>query len=276
MRFAHTAAPAPVLDIALPVVAAAAGGAYAWGVWRARKGGAAWPPGRAASFFAGLGVLLAAEAASLRALAELRLSAHMVQHLLLLQLAPPLLWLGRPVQLALVAVPRTASSQLLRRTVVRPWVHRLVEWLGRPAVAFALFSGTLVLWHLPAAYVAAVESPALHAAEHAMFLGSALLWWRVLVDPVPRHHRAGVHDAFLLVFATGAVGDVIGATITLAPDVLYPVYAERAALAGADALADQRVAGLVMWLGGALYFALLFWLVVRSARRSAERRAVSG
>jgi cytochrome c oxidase assembly factor CtaG len=262
-------APEPHADLALGVLAVAAGAGYLWAAQRSSASGYAplerW---RASAFLGGLAALALAESPWLRALAEIRFSAHMFQHLLFLQLAPPLLLAGWPVQMAIRAAPRAWTARVLRETLASRRVRSLLEWLARPLSVFVLYAGAMVVWHIPAAYEAALRSEALHVLEHGMFLATAMLWWRLLVSPMPRHHRASPHTAFALVFATGAIGDLIGAAITLSPRPLYVGYVTRGVESGVDVMADQRLGGLAMWLSGALYFAILFWLLVRSTRAS--------
>ncbi|HTJ60185.1 MAG TPA: cytochrome c oxidase assembly protein, partial [Candidatus Saccharimonadales bacterium] len=149
---------------------------------RARPG---WPAWRAALFLLGLASLIAALASPIDAIALQLFSVHMVQHMLLLVVATPLLLAGAPVRPLLRGLPLA-----VRRTVVRAFARNtafraLVHLLRRPLVAAALYVVGLYAWHVPGLYDAAVLDPTIHVIEHTWFLVTALLFWSVVIDPVP-------------------------------------------------------------------------------------------
>jgi putative membrane protein len=187
--------------------------------------------------------------------AEASFAAHMLQHLLLTLLAAPLIVLGRPVQVVLRGLPKRESRLLLRATLGRSDVRRWLGHLLHPLSIVGLSNGFLVMWHLPPLYEAAVQSQPLHDLEHASFLGSALLFWWVLVEPMPRHHRLSTSAAVLALFGTWMISDLLGATLTLASRPLYPLYAAGPKPWGLSPLDDQRLGGLIMWVGGGLLYA---------------------
>ena len=213
---------------------------------------------RFACFAAGLGVLAFALLPPFADLAEGDLFvAHMAQHVVLLDVAPPLLLLGltgpllRPV---LAAVP----SALLR-PVTHPWVAL--------ALAFALFVG----WHVPFLFDAAVRHEPVHVLEHASFVAAGVLVWLPLLEtlPAPPWFGAGAKLGFLLVWRLGQT--VLGNVLLWASAPLYAVYANASA-GGLDPLADQRLAAaLMMGEGMVVFLALAVWLGAR-ALSDAERR----
>jgi putative membrane protein len=148
------------------------------------------------------------------------------------------------------------------------------RWFTLPLVAFALHALALWLWHVPAAYQATLRSNLAHTAQHASFLGTALLfWWMVLHS---RGARAAHGPAIFCLFATVLHTGVLGALLTLAPTVLYPDYVPWTRAWGLTPLEDQQLGGLFMWIpGGLAYVAaglalLADWL--RESGRRAERR----
>ena len=199
----------------------------------------------------------------------------MVQHVLLMMVAPPLLLLGRPwpriVRPVPLAVRRPVARAMLAGERLRP-LRVAARWLSSPLPAFVLFNVTLLAWHLPVLYDLTLRDGPVHDLEHALFFGTALLFWAHLVPtPGPALSPAG-----RAVYATAAilVSWVLAVAIGLAN---APLYAGYAALpnrpGGLSALADQQLAAGVMWVPGsvpltiALLFAVSSWLVPTSDRR---------
>ncbi|RZU75322.1 cytochrome c oxidase assembly factor CtaG [Micromonospora kangleipakensis] len=208
-------------------------------LWARRGVGRVVPVWRVAAFGVGVLTVLAAEQGPVHELAESSFAGHMAQHMLLLLVAGPLLAAGAaglPLSLA-APVP---LRRLLARWRVAPAVRRL-----RRSTTYALLAGggqTVVLWfwHLPGPYAAAVDRPAVHAAEHLSLLATAWLFWVPVLGP-PRH-RAPAPVTVLLLVGAMLPASALGAVLTFAP---APVYPDR--MLGADPLADQQLAGLLMW-----------------------------
>ncbi|HEY6707491.1 MAG TPA: cytochrome c oxidase assembly protein [Actinomycetota bacterium] len=265
----------PDLNILAALVAAAI--AYAAGLrrlWRAGPGApTGWP---AAAFAAGLATVAIALCSPLDTLAHGLFAAHMAQHMLLVMVAAPLLVLGAPgLPLAVALAPDWRRR--LGRLRHRPAVRAARDLLTRPLVAWAVHVGTLWAWHLPGPYQAALASDAVHAAEHASFLATAVLFWWVVLSRAGRH-RLAPGFAVLYLFAAALQGSALGALLTLAPAPLYPLQAAAAPPWGPAPLADQQLAGLVMWVPADLIYlgvaGTLFmrWLV--SLERTSPRREV--
>ena len=205
------------------------------------------PParGRVAAFLAGTGILAGAVLGPLAGWAEhSALSAHMLQHLLLM-LVVPLLWLlGLP-------------PWLLAPVARAPVVGRAGWWLTRPLAALALASAVQVAWHVPAAFDAALRVGALHALEHISFLAAGLLFWWPIAGPTPEWPRPSPPAQLLYLFLATIPMMAIAAPITLAEDVLYPFYRGADAAWPLTPRADQEVAGLLMWVGGMLGYLMV-------------------
>lgn len=232
------------------VLAGVAAACYGRGLrrlWRAGRGRGV-STRRAAAFFGGLVTLLVALASPLDGAAESLLSAHMVQHLLLLTVAPPLLILGRPLLVGLQGVSPEVRRDA-QRLGHRPWIRATVRRLTNPVFAWILQAAVVWAWHAPRAYQAALSSPWVHSFEHASFLAAAMaFWWPVLEPGVNRRLPRGADVLYLLTawLQSGALGALFA--FSTAP--VYPVYAARAAVLGSSALADQQLAGLLMWIPG--------------------------
>jgi putative membrane protein len=201
-------------------------------------------PGRGvrqpALFFGGLLVVLGALNGPLHDLSDFYLfSAHMVQHLLLTLVVPPLLLGGTPgwmIDAPLDVLLRWRGSRMVARAVTRP------------VPALALYAVALVGWHLPGPYGVALERHAWHVVEHLALIATAVLgWWPVLspARPLPRLHYG---PQILYLFAFGMPMTVVAAMITGAEHVLYPFYAAAPRVWDLSPLADQRLGGLIMWV----------------------------
>src|SRR5213079_1742686 len=140
-----------------------------------------------------------------------------------------------------------------------------------PLVLCLLHGLALWTWHLPALYQAALGSAAIHAAEHICFLGTACLFWWALIHG--RYGRLGYGMAAVFVFVTGVHSEVLGALLTFAPRVWYPLYAARSSAAGLDPLEDQQLAGLIMWIPFGVILLILGLGLFAAWLGAAERRA---
>jgi len=247
------------LDVAVIAYAAL----YLWGVARVRG---RWPLARSASFLAGLACLPVALQSGLGAYDERLLSVHMVQHMVLLLLAPLLLWGGRPVILALRALPAPRRAGVVRA------LDRL-RGILTPPVCVGLFSAVLLLTHLTPLFAATLRHPVLHAAEHVLFVAVGMVfWWPLLdADPVPAHRLGGFGRLVYLLAAMPAMG-LVGAYLNRATSVVYAPYAAPARALGLSAVADQQQAGAIMWVGGSSFMVAVGLWVAMAALVAEERR----
>jgi cytochrome c oxidase assembly factor CtaG len=253
-------APDPLLINLLALAALA----YALGLRAAARRGRRRPArGRIAAFYGGLAATAVALLGPLDTWNDELFFIHMLQHLVLMIIAAPLLLLGRPVQVALQALPPARSGALIGTLFRRDGPRQAATLLAHPLTVFTLYNLNLALWHLPRMYVAALESELVHELEHLAFFGTALLFWWVIIDPVPRHHRASAHWQFWMCFGTCMIGGLVAAALTLANRVLYPFYLDAGRPWGLSAQADQQLGGGIMWISGALYFVLMFAMLVR-------------
>lgn len=230
----------------------ATGGVYLRG-WRrlSRDLPERLPPWRAASFVAGLGTFFVAVASPLDAFASLLLQVHMLQHFLLMMVAPPLLWLGLPELPLLHGLPSSLRRDGLGPFLRWPVLHRVRSFLTHPVVCFVCFVGVTWLWHVPALYETALVDPFWHEVEHAAFFGSALLFWFPVIQPWPSVARWSRWAMVPYLFLASLQATAFSALFVFNDRVLYPIYAAAPRLGGISALDDQRVAGAVMWVPGA-------------------------
>jgi cytochrome c oxidase assembly factor CtaG len=223
--------------------------------------------GRAACFLGGLAVLWLALQSPIDTYADLRLSTHMVQHLLLTMVAAPLLVLGAPVTLALRAsTPAFRHRWLL--PLLRSWPVRL---LTAPLVSWAQFA--LVLWasHFSPLYEAALRSGGVHALEHLLYVASAVLFWSPVVGIDPSPKRLSHPARLLYLFLAMPQASFLGLALWGTSRVLYPSY--QAPLGPAAALDDQHLAGTIMGSAGMLVMVPALGLVFLNWLQREEREA---
>lgn len=172
-------------------------------------------------------------------------SAHMVQHLLLTLLFPPLLLYGTPGHVA-------------RRVVAPRWALALARGVTRPVLAAGLFTAPIVLWHVPVFYEAALRDHDIHVLQHLVFLTTAVIMWGPVLSPLPDVPRLPYPGQMLYLFLLGIPMSMTGALITLSKSVLYPFYAEAPRVWGLPPLYDQQIGGLLMWVPGGL----ILWMAM--------------
>jgi cytochrome c oxidase assembly factor CtaG len=212
------------------------------------------------AFYAGLLSLAVAVDSPVDAYADRLFWVHMVQHVLLTMVAPPLLLLGRPWPRLLRPLPLQARRPLARTVLVGPSLasaRAVCEWLASPLQAFVLFNGVLLAWHVPALFDLTLRSTFVHDLEHALFFWTALLFWRHLV---PATRRPLLTDAQRAVYATGAIvaSWALAVVLGLASSPLYAHYASLAHRPGAiSALADQQLAAGIMWVPASIPFTVV-------------------
>lgn len=240
-------------------IAVAMTAAYGWGWVRSRSTGI----GRLAAWGAGMLAVVVATLPPVERLAADSFTGHMVQHLILIVVAPPLLVAARPVRVLAARRPSWLTSTAVERRSVRS-LHR---W-GTVA-APVLFLGVLFATHLTGVYDLALRSRWVHDLEHVAYLGSAIGLWAVVLAPNRARATGRVGTAFAVIAGSAALGVVL----TSADRPLIATYARR--LGTTDALTDQRLAASLMWVGGmASSLPLLMaavWTWASSEQRTAER-----
>jgi putative membrane protein len=241
-------------DLAAVALLAASGILYLRGVIQMRRRGAFQPLRERLAFACGWMVLVLTVLPPIDELAIELFSVHMIQHELMMLAGAPLVMAGRPLSTCLWGLPpglRSAAGASVRiRPILSSW-----QLLTAPLVAWAMHGLVLWIWHAPALYNATVRNEAVHALQHAMFVGSAaLFWWGLLYG---RYGRAGYGAGVFYVFTTVVHTGLLGAMLTFAGVPLYSAYAAPAARRGIDALGDQQVAGLLMWIPAGIVLTLL-------------------
>lgn len=235
-------------DIVLTLTLLALAQAYALGRVRLHRriGRTAVPAQLAIATYAGLASLWVALVSPLEALTGTLLAAHMTQHVILIAIAPPLLLAGRPGVVVTLLLPHRA-----RRLFQRAHLGELGVFIARPVPAALLHGVVLWVWHAPPLFQSAMQSEALHYLEHAAFFLTALLFWHAVLRAARAPSRR--IEGIAAIVVTLIQGGLLGALLTLAGRPLFGHGAETLAW-GLTPLADQQLAGLVMWVpAGAVY-----------------------
>jgi putative membrane protein len=219
---------------------------------------------RSACFYAGMATIFLALAPPIDSLSQKLFWVHMIQHVLLLTVAAPLIVLGAPWMSMWRPLPlrfrRSAARTIAHAPGCAP-VRALGRWLGRPLGAWLAFSVGLVAWHIPVAYDATLHHAAIHALEHTTFLVfGILLWAQVLASP-PLRMRLSPLGRVYYITAAAVVGWVISLVLAFAQAPLYPAYAAIAHRPGGiSALGDQQIAAGMMLVPGSFTMTLFVFI----------------
>jgi putative membrane protein len=208
--------------------------------------------GRLTSFVGGLVVLWLAIGSPMDGFADALLSAHMVEHLALMSFVPPMVLYGWPAVPLLRGLPRFLVRGVVGPLLRVPGLRRFGHWLVTPVVAWFAMNGTLLAWHIPAAYDFALEHEGWHVVEHLCFLGTSLMFWWCLVRPWPSRTRP--YSWGLLAYLLGAdvVNTMLSAFLAFCDRPLYPYYATN--VFHVSLMGDQELGAVVMWVVGSFVF----------------------
>src|SRR5262245_10920477 len=248
--------------IAVPLVIALALYVRGWASLRRRQHGRVTTRS-ALAFLGGVAAIAVALSSPLDDLAGALLQAHMTQHLLLMMVAPPLIWLGLPLAPMLRGLPRPMALSAVRFSSRRA-LRRIGRILGHSALTWSVFVASLWAWHTPALFELALRSHAWHHVEHACFFGTGLLCWWPVIQLWPSHAVWPGWAMIPYLALADLQNTALSAILTFADRVIYPTYAALPRLWGISALDDQATAGVIMWIPGSIAFLVpLGWLVAR-------------
>jgi cytochrome c oxidase assembly factor CtaG len=226
---------------------------------------------RLASFLSGIAAILLAIASPLDAFAGLLLTAHMVQHLLLLMVAPPLILYGAPYLPILRGLPARVLKHGVGPFVASPGL----QWFGRkmthPLFCWLAFTITSLTWHTPELYELALRSPFWHEVEHLCFLGAALLFWWPVIQPRPSRAQWPRWAMIPYLFLADFQNTALAAFLIFCDRVIYPSYAAAPRLLNLSPLEDQAAAGAVMWVPGSVAYLIPIGLLTVQALGSRKR-----
>lgn len=202
---------------------------------------------RAGAFCGGLLCIWIAAASRLAGLDEELLFVHMIQHLFLMTIAPPLLLLGSPVLPLLHGLPKFAMRGALGPLLRLPWLRRIGHALANPVFCWLGATAILIGWHVPTAFALGMSSEAWHHVEHATFLAAGLIFWWPVIPSWPSVSPPRWSTVAYLFLATLPC-DALSAFLAFCDRVVYPAYLHNSRRFDISPLADQQLAGALMWV----------------------------
>jgi cytochrome c oxidase assembly factor CtaG len=228
---------------------------------------------RYAAFTAGIVTLFSALISPFDTLDDQLFSAHMVQHLVLLMIAPPLLILGRPALACFWAFP-LPGRRAIGRVWIRSGLKHAVHVVMSPIFVWLLCSAALWFWHLPGPYGWALGSESVHAFEHVCFFLTSLMFWSLVLEPLGRR-RMDYGSTLLFVATFGVQTGLLGALLTFAGRPLYAAHLSTTASWGLTPLEDQQLAGLIMWIPASLIHLTTLGVLFVVWMHTAERQVIT-
>jgi cytochrome c oxidase assembly factor CtaG len=217
---------------------------------------ASYTVSRLLSFIAGLTLFFFAVASPLDAFGSLLLQAHMTQHMLLMMVVPPLIWLGQPVIPFMRGLPPKGVKQVLGPLLMSSRLRAAARALAHPMVCWTIFAITFVAWHVPTLYELGLKSEAWHAVQHACFFSAAMAFWWPVVRVWPSEAMWPRWLMIPYLVAADLLNTGLSALLTFSSYVLYPHYASVPRVTALSALEDQALAGVIMWVPGSIAFLL--------------------
>jgi putative membrane protein len=212
------------------------------------------PVWRAACFVAGLASLWGALASPIDALDDYLLAAHMIQHFILMSIAPPLIVLGAPTVPMLRGMPRVLIRGLLRPLFRAGWIRAIGRVVTHPVFAWMAMNVAYLGWHVPAAFELTFRSEWIHNCEHACFFATSLAFWWVVLRPWPARARWPRWTTIPYLLSADVVNTVLSATLAFSGRVLYPSYSAAPRICFLTPLKDQVAAGSEMWVLNSVVF----------------------
>lgn len=245
----HNSVHSPIHSIAVTLAVLAASGIYWRGWHRLRRAlPDVLPPWRLAAFLGGMFALWAAVGSPLAVLDAQLLTAHMLQHLLLMTVAAPLVLLGAPAITLLNGMARRLEFGVVSSLLRMPNACRIGRVLTHPVLCWFASTVTVIAWHVPALFEIGMRSAACHAAEQATFFAAGILFWWPIIRPWPSVAIQPQWFGPLYLFLAALPCDALSAYLVFCNGIVYPQYSSVHRLFGVSALADQECGCALMWV----------------------------
>jgi cytochrome c oxidase assembly factor CtaG len=248
---------------------------YARGFFRVhRQMPRRYPLWRLASFEGGVVTMFLAIASPLDALGELLLHVHMTQHMLLMMVAPPLIWTGQPAVPLVRGLPPRLSATVFPPLFSSRSLRRAGRAVTHPAVCWTAFAVVVIVWHLPPLYELGLHSEMWHSIQHACFFTAASLFWWPVVRVWPSLERWPRWATIPYLVTADFINTALSATLCFSNHVLYPTYDLAPRVTNLSPLDDQALAGVIMWVPGSIAYLLPAILLTMQLFESRHRGAL--
>src|SRR5215470_16018889 len=224
------------------------------------------------AFFAGLTTIIFALCSPLHAYAGWLLTVHMIQHLLLMMVAPPLILLGAPYLPLLAGLPRDLLRNAVGPFLSSPVLRSVARFVSHPLFCWSAFISFNLGWHLPVMYELALRSTFWHEVEHVSFLSSALLFWWPIIQPYPWVTRTPRWMILPYLVLADFQNTALSAFLVFYERVVYPTYATAPRITDLTPLADQAAAGAMMWVASSVFFLVPLGVITVQLMSSAKNR----
>jgi putative membrane protein len=245
------------------------------GRWRLKRRGSSQlvKPWRTVSYLAGLAVLWIALMSPIDVLSSQFFFMHMIQHLLLVMIAPPLLLISDPMPIMLWGLPSNLRLEIGRWLRPGSRFRGTVRSLTTPGLVWLYFVAVLVGWHDPRLYNLALESELVHDLEHLTFLGTAVLFWWHIVGSAPHIHRR-LSQGMRIGYALSVVPPtaLTGIAIAFASQPIYEYYTTVPRLGTMTVLQDQMLSGVIMWIPGSMMYIVAALVLIANVVRTEENK----
>jgi putative membrane protein len=233
-------------------------------------------PWRSAAYFTGLAVLGIALMSPIDVLSGQFFYMHMIQHLLLVMIAAPLLWLADPMPIMMWGLPRGLRTEVGRWLRPDASFRHVVQSLTKPGLVWLYFVAFLVGWHDPGAYVAALQHELVHDLEHITFFVTALLFWWHVIGSAPHIHRRlspGLRIGYALSVVPATA--LTGIAIALSNEPIYDYYTKVPRLGEMSVMQDQMLGGVIMWIPGSMmYIVAALILIAQIVQKEDDKEPV--
>lgn len=247
---------------------------YTTGWWRLRQRGRIKlaKRRRLAAYWGGLLTLAIALMSPIDPLGGQLFFMHMIQHMITIMVSAPLLWLGEPFPFLLWGLPASARKWVGGLFAQGSLVHGGLQAITQPALVWLLFVAVYGGWHDPLLYNLALRYSWVHDIQHLTFFGTAMLLWWTVIDAAPHLHRPMIWGRIAMVAGVIPVNMAVGIVIATATEVIYPYYATVPRIWGFTAVADQSIAGVIMWTSGSEMLVLAIILLMASGMRDNSKK----
>ncbi len=243
------------------------------GRWRLKKRGSTHlvSPWRSLAYLSGLVILGIALMSPIDVLSGQFFYMHMIQHLLLVMIAPPLLLIADPMPVMMWGLPAALRLEVGRWLRPDATFRRVLRTLTTPGLVWLYFVATLVGWHDANAYNATLQYELVHDLEHITFFGTAMLFWWQVIGSAPHIHRRlsqGVRVGYVLSVVPATA--LTGIAISFASEPIYSYYTTVPRLGEMTVLQDQMLGGVIMWIPGSMMYILAALILIAKIVRVEE------